>query len=238
MKRRKNATVIRQSGCLMPLVIALLAFLLFVSSLYLFPQFKASLGLGDLPTSFDEMRADQVMGYKTVEIQESILLEAEDKAQLIVFEQNVEVDIQISQKLWNIPVFEKTKKIHAYGVGAFGVDLGAMTKNAISVDHNIREVYITLSPTSLMYVEPDYTKTTYEDTQKAIFAFGDIRMTQEQQTVVNQDIKKAMTEKLKGKALLDTADEKAIARVKELLEPLIKEIVPGYKIIVQMVPGT
>lgn len=233
MKKRKNMTVIKQSGCLMPLVIAVLAFLLFVSALYIFPQFKATLGFGDLPTSFDDMRADQVMGYKTVEIQQIVLLEAEDKAQLIVLKQNVEVDIQINQMLWNIPVFEKTKKIHAYGVGAYGVDLSDMTKTAIVVDHNIREVYITLEPASLMYVELNYEKTTYEDTQKAILAFGDIRMTQEQQTVVSQDIKSAMIEKLEEKDLLDIAHEKAIMRVKELLEPLIKEIVPRYAIVVK-----
>ena len=110
---RKRPALAGQAGCLMPLTIAVLAFLLFVSSLYLFPQFKASLGLGDLPTSFDEMRADQVMGYKTVDIQEGILLEAEEKAQLIVLEQDVQVDVQISQMLWNIPLFEKTKVIHA-----------------------------------------------------------------------------------------------------------------------------
>lgn len=233
MLRRKSPTIIRQSGCLMPLMIAVLAFLLFVSSLYLFPQFKASLGLGDLPTSFDEMRADQVMGYKTVDIQESVLLEAEDKAELIVFNQNVQVDIQISQMLWNMPIFEKTKKIHAYGKGAFGVDLSNMTKDSIVVNHNIREVYIILEHASLMYVEPDYSKTTYEDTQKALFAFGEIRMTQEQQTVVNQDIKIAMAQELNKENLLAIADQKAIERVRELMEPLIKEIVPGYTVIVQ-----
>lgn len=233
MLGKKNPIILRQSGCLMPFIIAVLAFLLFVSSLYLFPQFKASLGLGDLPTSFDEMRADQVMGYKTVDIQESILLEAEDKAQLIVFNQNVQIDLQISQMLWNMPIFEKTKIIHAYGKGAFGIDLSHMTKESIVVNHNIREVYIILEPASLMYVEPDYSKTTYEDTQKALLAFGEIKMTQEQQTVVNQDIKNAMTEELDKEDLLAIADQKVVERVRELMGPLINEIVPGYKVIVQ-----
>jgi len=214
-------------------MIAFLAFLLFVSSLYLFPQWKASLGLGDLPTSFDDMRADQVMGYKTVEIQEMVLLETKDKAQFIVLEQEVEVKIEISQMLWNIPLFEKTKIIHAYGNGAFGVDLSHMAKDSILVDHNNREVFITLEPASLMYVEPDYTKTTYEDTQTALLAFGEIKMTQEQQTVVNQDIKLAMTEKLTEEDVLAIANAKALERVQELLEPFIMVIVPGYKVTVK-----
>ncbi|NCB41846.1 MAG: DUF4230 domain-containing protein [Clostridia bacterium] len=233
MKRSKNPAVVQYSGCLMPLMIAILAFLLFVSSLYLFPQWKASLGLGDLPTSFDDMRADQVMGYKTVEIQEVVLLEAKDKAQFIVLEQEVEVEIEISQMLWNIPLFEKTKKVHAYGKGAFGVDLSRITKDSIVVDHNNREIYIKLEPASLMYVEPDYTKTTYEDTKTALLAFGEIKMTQEQQTVVNQDIKLAMTEKLTGKDILDSANAKAIERVQELLQPFVIAIVPGYKLTIK-----
>ena len=111
--------------------------------------------------------------------------------------------------------------------------MSEMTKESIVVNHNIREVYIFLDPAALMYVEPDYTKTTYEETQTALLAFGDIKMTQEQQTVVNQDIKAAMTKELQEEELLEIANQKAIERVGELIEPLIKEIVPGYKVMIQ-----
>lgn len=221
------------AGCMMPFTIAFLAFLLFVASLYLFPQFKASMGLGNLPTSFDEMRADQVMGYKTTQIQEAVLMESIDKSEFIVLNQDIKVDIQISQMLWNIPIFEKTQVIHAFGTGAFGLDLSEIAAGSMEVDHNLRVVTITLDHASLLYIEPDYTKTQYEDTQHALLAFGDIKMTQEQQTVVNQEIKDAMRDALNTQELLLRADVKSKQKVTELLEPLIHEIVPTYSVIIQ-----
>jgi hypothetical protein len=216
----------------MPLTIAVLAFLLLVSSLYLFPQFKASLGLKDLPTSFDEMRADKVMGYKTIEIRDSLLSESRRAEYLVVMEQDVSVDIEVSQMLWNIPLFEKTKVIHAYGIGVFGIDLTDLKQEAIQVDHNIREVVLTLGETKLLYVENDHEKTTYEETEHALFAFGEIRLTAEQQTVVNKEIQDAMKEAL---ALVSTGLEtsKSARKAAEAFyEPLIGALAPGYDLVI------
>ncbi|MDD3290077.1 MAG: DUF4230 domain-containing protein [Eubacteriales bacterium] len=230
LKRKPVSSV--QNGCLMPLTIAVLAFLLLVSSLYLFPQFKASLGLKDLPTSFDEMRADKVMGYKTIEIRDSLLSESRRAEYLVVMEQDVSVDIEVSQMLWNIPLFEKTKVIHAYGIGVFGIDLTDLKQEAIQVDHNIREVVLTLGETKLLYVENDHEKTTYEETEHALFAFGEIRLTAEQQTVVNKEIQDAMKEAL---ALVSTGLEtsKSARKAAEAFyEPLIGALAPGYDLVI------
>ncbi|HPF18316.1 MAG: DUF4230 domain-containing protein [Anaerovoracaceae bacterium] len=233
MKTRKQSPGIGQAGCLMPLTIAVLAFLLLVSSLYLFPQFKASLGLKDLPTSFDEMRADKVMGYKTVEVRDSLLSQARSTRYLVVLEQDVRVDVQVSQMLWNIPLFEKTKVIHAYGKGAFGIDLSDLTEDAVQIDHNIREVVLILGGAELLYVENDYEKTTYEETEHALLAFGDIRLTAEQQTVVDRDIQNAMKKALEEGSAREEAKKKIRRSAEAFFAPIIHAIVPGYEIIVR-----
>jgi hypothetical protein len=233
MNFRRKTFGARQSGCLMPLTIAVLAFLLLVSSLYLFPQFKASLGLKDLPTSFDEMRADKVMGYKTVEVRESLLAEYRSTGYLVVAEQDVSVDIEVSQMLWNIPLFEKTKVIHAYGTGAYGFDLTDLSQEAIQVDHNIREVVLTLGAAKLLYVENDYEKTTYEETEHALLAFGEIRLTAEQQTVVNKEIQDAMTEALLLVSTGAESSENTRHAAETFFEPLINTLVPGYDIVIR-----
>ena len=233
MNFRRKTFGARQSGCLMPLTIAVLAFLLLVSSLYLFPQFKASLGLKDLPTSFDEMRADKVMGYKTIEIRERLLAESRSTGYLVVLEQDVSVDIEVRQMLWNIPLFEKTKVIHAYGTGAYGFDLTDLTQEAIQVDHNIREVVLTLGAAKLLYVENDYEKTTYEETEHALLAFGEIRLTAEQQTVVNKEIQDAMTEALLLVSTGAESSENTRHAAETFFEPLINTLVPGYDIVIR-----
>lgn len=233
MKIRKTLSKAGRSGCLMPLTIALLAFLLLLSSLYLFPQFKAALGLKNLPTSFDEMRADQVMGYKTVEIRDSLLAQAREATYLVVREQDVSVDVELSQMLWNIPLFEKTKVIHAFGKGAFGLDLSSLRAEDILVDHNLRTVTVTLGEPGLLFVENDYEKTTYEETEHALLSFGEIRLTPEQQTVVSRDIQKAMKEVLQKESMSEAVRESARRAAEELFGPLILAIVPGYGILIR-----
>lgn len=228
-KRKKTSAL---SGCVMPLTIAVLAFLLFVSSLYLFPQFKASLGLKNLPTSFDDMRADRIMGYKSVEIRNSILAEARKTQQLVVREQDVSVDVELSQMLWNIPLFEKTRVIHSYGIGAFGYDLSGWDEDVVHIDHNIREVTLSIGEPELLYVEADHSKTTFEETEHALLAFGDIRLSAEQMTVFNQDVQRAMREKLQSVPVQELqSDGREAARA--LFDPVIQAIVPGYAILFQ-----
>lgn len=214
----------------MPLTIAVLAFLLFVASLYLFPQFKASLGLKNLPTSFDEMRADRIMGYKSVDIRNSVLAEARDVQRLVVREQDVSVDVELSQMLWNIPLFEKTRVIHAYGVGAFGYDFSDWHEGVVHIDHNIREVTLSIGEPELLYVEADHEKTTFEETEHALLAFGDIRLSAEQMTVFNRDVQQAMKTKLQSAPMPELQSDGQEA-VRALFEPVILAIVPGYAII-------
>lgn len=233
MKIKKGSLIAPGAGCLMPLTIAVLAFLLLVSSLYLFPQFKAALGLKDLPGSFDEMRADKIMGYKTVEIRDSLLAESRSIGYLAVMEQDVSVDIEVSQMLWNIPLFEKTKVIHAYGTGVFGIDLSTLAEDSVDVDHNIREIVLTLSPVQLLYVENDHDRTTYEETEHALLAFGDIRLTAEQQTVVNKDIQDAMTEALLAASTNAELAAEAQRVAAALFEPLVSAVAPGYDLVIR-----
>ncbi|HRV33985.1 MAG TPA: DUF4230 domain-containing protein, partial [Anaerovoracaceae bacterium] len=174
-----------------------------------------------------------VMGYKTVEVRDSLLSQARSTRYLVVLEQDVRVDVQVSQMLWNIPLFEKTKVIHAYGKGAFGIDLSDLTEDAVQIDHNIREVVLILGGAELLYVENDYEKTTYEETEHALLAFGDIRLTAEQQTVVDRDIQNAMKKALEEGSAREEAKKKIRRSAEAFFAPIIHAIVPGYEIIVR-----
>ncbi len=227
-KKRK----VRHSSAFLPLLVALLAFLLLVASLYLFPGFKAALGLKNLPTSFDEMRAEKVMGYKTVDIRKSLLAQARETEKLVISERAVTVDVEVGSMLWNIALFEKTKVIHATGLGVYGVDLTAWDDERVAVDHNVREVTLLLDSPRLLYVEMDYEKTTFEETKNALLAFGDIRLTQEQQAVVQRDIQKAMEEALAEEAFEEELWERLEEAAEKLFSPAIQALVPGYQLII------
>lgn len=228
MRKRKRIKIGAGAGCLMPLTIAVLAFLLFLSLLQLFPQWKASLGFKKFPTSFDELRSDRVMGYKTVELQESILGEARKTQHLVVREQVVQVDMELSQMLWNIPLFEKTKVIHASGTGMFGYDLSGLEEASVDVDHAGKLVVIAVGEPELLYVEPDYERTTFEETDRALLAFGDIKLTAEQSAVLQQQMVQSMREELENVTTAELQQD-GQAALHALFGPLIESVVTGYE---------
>lgn len=226
---RKTVIKIGGLGCSLPIVI-LLVVVLVISGSMMISSVREALGIGEWPTSFSDLLPDEIMGYNDVEITQAILGEVRDRDQLIVMEQDIEVQTEISQALANIPLFEKTKTIYSYGTGAYGIDLSALTEGAITYDHDRKEVIVRIPHAALAYVDPDFSKTKFGDTEKALLAFGELKMTQEQENVVNKEVEDAMWSKLNTGNRLAVADLKAVQRVKGLLIPIVNGIDEDYKL--------
>jgi len=226
---RKTVIKIGGLGCSLPIVI-LLVIVLAISGSLINSSVREALGIGEWPTSFSDLLPDEIMGYNDMEITQAILGEVRDRDQLIVMEQDIEVQTEISQALANIPLFEKTKTIYSYGTGAYGIDLSALTEGAITYDHDRKEVIVQIPHAALAYVDPDFTKTKFGDTEKALLAFGELKMTQEQENVVNKEIEDTMRLKLNTGNRLAVADLKAVQRVKALLGPIVEGIDEDYQL--------
>lgn len=226
---RKTVIKIGGLGCSLPIVL-LMVIVFAISGSLMFSSVREALGVGEWPTSFSDLFPDEIMGYNDVEITQAILGEVRDRDQLIVMEQDIEVQTEISRTLANIPLFEKTKTIYSYGTGAYGIDLSALTEGAITYDHDREEVILRIPHAMLAYVDPDFSKTKFGDTEKALLAFGELKMTQEQENVVNKEIEDAMWHKLSTGNRLAVADLKAVQRVKSLLGPIVNGINDDYKL--------
>lgn len=232
-RTKKNKVIIKVGGLRFTLpIILILLLLLIVASSLLIPSIKDTLGIGSWPTAFRDLLPEELMGYNETQIADIILGETKDKGQLVVMEQEVSIKMDLSRTLWNIPLFEKTKTIYSYGIGGFSVDLSQVTKGALSWDSSTKVMAIKIPQASLSYIDPDFSKTEFGDTERAILAFGDIKLTQEQQNVLNVEIEAEMEKALNTESRLTVANIKAKERVKELLTPLIKELNQGIKIII------
>jgi hypothetical protein len=91
---------------------------------------------------------------------------------------------------------------------------------------------ITIPQATLSYIDPDFSKTEFGDTEKALLAFGDIKLTQAQQNVLNVEIEEAMEKALNTEARLRVANIKAKQKVGELLRPLVEDLNEGIKLYV------
>lgn len=207
----------------LPIIIILLLLLIVATSL-LVPSIKDALGIGSWPTAFKELLADELMGYNETEISHTILGKTQDRGELLVMEQEVSVQMELTRALWNVPLFEKTKTVYSHGLGGFSVDLALITEGALTWDQEKKSMTILIPQASLTYIDPDFSKTEFGDTERAILAFGDIKLTQEQQNVLNVEIEESMKKALNTESRLRVANIKAKQKVKELLKPLVKDI--------------
>ena len=167
------------------------------------------------------------------DISGAILGEAREERELVVWEQDVQVDSDVTQALANLPIFKKTKAVHSYGTGVFAVDMGKINESSISVDADAHEVVISIPHARLRYVTKDLQKTEFEDTQHALLGFGDVKLTQEQQNLLEQSIESAMRDELETQECLDDADEAALLVVYDVYQPLVAKVDSAFTLTVR-----
>ena len=180
----------------------------------------------DMPDSFNALLPDETMGYNQIDYSNAILGESRIKSDFVVLEQDVVVSTRVSQALANLALFEKSQVIRSFGTGVFTVDLSKLSADDIAFDPKLNLVTITIPHAALSYVTVDVEKTEFEETKKALFAFGEIKLTSEQQNILEQEIQKAMQEQLETSDMLAKADTAALSQVLHLLEPVVKTLDP------------
>ena len=209
---------------LITLVIAILVLLPKIGTL-LSPSLKI-----DLPDSMDELLPDDAMGYSKFDFSDAILGESREKSDFVVLEQDVSVASRVSQALANLALFEKSQVIRSYGTGVYTVDLSQLGEGDVSLDTVSLTVTIAIPRAKLSYVTVDVDKTEYEETKKALFAFGEIKLTNEQLGILQQSIEEAMRAELETAEMLQKADSYAISQTQRLFEPVVRAVASEYMV--------
>ncbi len=183
-----------------------------------------------VPESLSALLPDETMGYSRFDFSNAILGESREKSEFVVLEQDVTVTSRVSQALANLALFEKSQLIRSYGTGVYSVDLSKLTEDDIALDNDLKTVTITIPHAALSYLTVDVDKTEYEETQKAIFAFGDIKLTNEQMGLLEQSIQDAMRAELETADMLSKADASAVTQVQKLFLPLVQAVASDYTV--------
>lgn len=198
-----------------------------IAVLFLLPKVKDLLTPDiniDIPDSLNSLLPDEELGYNKFTFSDAILGESRAKRDFVVLEQDITVSTRVSQALANLALFEKSQIIRSYGTGVYTVDLSTLTIDDIAFDSKLNLVTITIPHAALAYVTVDVEKTEFEETKKALFAFGEIKLTNEQLNLLEQNIQDAMKEQLISAEMLTKADATALLQVQKLLEPIVKSV--------------
>ena len=118
--------------------------------------------------------------------------------------------------------------------GVYTVDLSGMKADSVLVDENQNTVLILIPHAKLQYVNADLNKTEFEDTEHGILAFGDIKLTPEETSLLENTVYTSMEERLSEQELLDEADRFAKLKTWEMFQPLVTAISPAYKVVIEL----
>lgn len=210
-------------------LIVILVFLIIASGAYIAIRLTDP-GFNDDEKSILSSEPSNESNKVDVEINEVILGEARRQMKLIVLEYEV-----CAEQVWNDSwgewgIFKKTKSIKTYGVGTYTVDLSALDAESISIDGEKLTVKITVPDVELDSVTVDFDKTEFEDTERGLLRFGDIKLTAEQSNEVNSACTEAMREKLNESSAMLAAKEAASEQIKNLFDKVLTEIDPDYEV--------
>lgn len=209
----------------------LLLLAILVAALFLYPRIQAFFSPKldfSAPDSLSGLLPDETMGYNKIDFSNAILGESRTKSDFVVLEQDVTVTSRVSQALANLALFEKSQVIRSYGTGVYTVDLSKLDESDITADEALASVTIQIPHAVLSYVTVDLDKTEYEETQKALFAFGEIKLTSEQTNLLEQNIETAMREQLSTEQMQQKADTHALTQVRALFEPIVQSLASNY----------
>ncbi len=182
-------------------------------------------------TTADEILEHGVVSFTAVDFQNAVLGEASRHQELIVMEQPLEITSTITKAgLGNLQIFSKAKTITYFGTGVYTVDMGGLDSDHVLVDPEKKLVTIKIPHSNLQYINPDLDKTEFEDTEKGLLAFGDLKLKTEDQNRLLQAVYKSMEERLKEEDLFQMADEFAQMSSWQMFQPIVTAISPEYTV--------
>lgn len=173
--------------------------------------------------------SDTLLTHTELDFENVILGEVQEHQELIVMEQPLEVSSTITKSgLANLDIFSKTKNINYVGKGMYTVDMSKIDAQHIDVDMKAKKVYISIPHAVLQETILDVNSISFDDTEKGLLAFGDLKLTLEEQNEVEKSVKETMTKSLDTKELYDQADEFAKLKTWQIFQPLVTSVSPEY----------
>lgn len=169
-------------------------------------------------------------GYTVADFEEAVLGKEEQLKKLEVYSREVSDVATLTQAgLGKIKAFSKYQYITYHGTAIYTVDLSKLKKKNISLDEESKVVTITVPGVVLEPINIPSENIEFGEVKKnTIFAFGDIKLTPEDQAKVESEAKDRMLKKLEEENVAKDATSSAEHAIWEIFQPVISGVSPEY----------
>lgn len=177
----------------------------------------------------------RIFGYKVADFADAILGDEEQLKKLEVYSREVSDVATLTQAgLFKIKAFSKYQYITYNGKAVYTVDLSGLSENDITLDEETKVVTMKVPAPVLEPINIPSEDIQFGDVQReTVFAFGDIKLTPEQQAEVETAAKDKMLEKLEAENVLEDAKAAAEHSIWEIFQPMISNLSSKYTLKVE-----
>lgn len=181
-------------------------------------------------TNADTVFQQGMLGtYTAADFEKAILGEASRHKELVVKEQPIEIPTTITRAgLGNLAIFSKVQNVYYYGTGVYTISLTELDESNIRVDEENQKIRVMIPHACLQYINPNLDLTMFEEAGRGLLAFGDIKMTTQEQNSLQQSVVESMRERLTQEDMYAGADEFAKVSAWEIFQPLVASVSPSF----------
>ncbi len=176
----------------------------------------------------------KIFGYKSADFAEAVLGDKEQLKKLEVYSRELSDVVTLTQAgLFKIKAFSKYQLITYNGKAVYTVDLSGLTADDITLDEETRTVTIKVPEPVLEPINIPSESIQFGEVEKEAFAFGNIKLTPEQQAEVETQAKDRMLQKLEEENEIEKAKAAAEHSIWEIFQPMISNLSSKYKLKVE-----
>lgn len=170
------------------------------------------------------------------EFQPVIIEKFNEESELAVY--TVEATESLDLKkigLFDWSILNKTQSLKYKGMGTFYVDLSSLGENNISLDNEKKTVIIEIPHTKPAPIEIDPEKFEAGETEKGFLAFGNLKFTAQEYNDLEKEVRARIYEAVYTENNFKAADDRAVAEMKKIYEPLVKLIDDDYTVEIEFI---
>ena len=173
----------------------------------------------------------RIFGYKAADFAEAVLGDEEQLKKLEVYSREVsDVSTLTQAGLFKIKAFSKYQLITYNGKAIYTVDLSGLKADDITLDEETKTVTIKGQAPVLEPINIPSENIQFGEVEKEAFAFGNIKLTPEQQAEVETQAKERMLQKLEDEKVIEDAKIAAEHSIWEIFQPVIANLSSRYKL--------
>lgn len=171
-------------------------------------------------------------GYTAADFSDVILAEGQQRSRFNVYTKELREEVTaVDAGMFGWGALSKEQTLIYTGKAEYYVDLSHLSLQDISVDQSAGKVIISVES---VYLDDVYLNTPeVHDTKNGLLAFGELKLTVEQQNMITNKVKDNMYLKLQNQKVINDAVYAAKVSIAGIYQPIVNAIAPN--LVVQIV---